>query len=700
MDISIPSSVPRSHLHLPRASASALFAKKDSGSKRAKKGSAQVAEVVVAATVSPSPAATPAAEVQVDAAAVPPTLPPTPPIESAPTSMASAEVAVPPVQPASVFSTGDMKVSAPSMMILGKDSGDFDEDEGLPDRAKFAAFYNKVVKAGKEMRLDQFMRYDEVATMLDEEEVFPDDINDLWVSAVGDAAGLDESEAYEMLCMVGSLPEPVDEAFLDAEFEKLTGGKPSLKFPAFLGWEDVQGIIEEEALTMEQITALWRSVAGDLNSVVDRVGFGKLNMAIDTALDAAEEAELDDSDDDDEGDELDLTGVDIWSPSFDPREAFDDESLEEVTAFFNKAAGLKGIKFDDLVNWSDIQEMLNEKLVTMPQLQTIWREGSKGRSAIDLDTFIRFALKLDLILEEAEAANPSGKASSADSADNAEDFYRTEFRKLSGGGRLLRLDMLLGWGEVTELMDEGVLSAKQVKKMFDALPQEPMGIPSDRFGITEDTFVAFNGMLDMLMDASGSGDSGVAPTPLSLVSSAPRPMPSVKELTIGSLGSTAETDDMSTGLSQSELDIMETLDKADNMLNSGSFSDFDKLIGDINDPRLAALREKDTSAASITGSLQELLRDLLAITREQKRCGIDKPSEEDAARIRDLISAVIEQAPRAASKSIPELYAAVNGKWKMLYTNSEMFEFYNGVTGFVNVVCFTLICVVFSRFCI
>ena len=31
---------------------------------------------------------------------------------------------------------------------------------------------------------------------------------------------------------------------------------------------------------------------------------------------------------------------------------------------------------------------------------------------------------------------------------------------------------------------------------------------------------------------------------------------------------------------------METLDKADNMLNSGSFGDFDRLIGDVNDPRL------------------------------------------------------------------------------------------------------------------
>ena len=44
---------------------------------------------------------------------------------------------------------------------------------------------------------------------------------------------------------------------------------------------------------------------------------------------------------------------------------------------------------------------------------------------------------------------------------------------------------------------------------------------------------------------------------------------------------------------------MEQLDKADNMLNSGSYGDFDQLIGDLNDPRLAALREKRDGAEEV-----------------------------------------------------------------------------------------------------
>lgn len=138
-------------------------------------------------------------------------------------------------------------------------------------------------------------------------------------------------------------------------------------------------------------------------------------------------------------------------------------------------------------------------------------------------------------------------------------------------------------------------------------------------------------------------------------------------------------------MSESELDLMSILDKADNMLNSGSFGDFDQLIGDMNDPRLQALREKRDGAEEVRGELREVIKDLLKLTRQQSRCGLDKPNEEDQARIRDLVQAVIEKAPKAYLKDINKVRNELNGKWKLLYTNSEMFDFYNGVTGFANV---------------
>jgi hypothetical protein len=41
----------------------------------------------------------------------------------------------------------------------------------------------------------------------------------------------------------------------------------------------------------------------------------------------------------------------------------------------------------------------------------------------------------------------------------------------------------------------------------------------------------------------------------------------------------------------------------------------------------------------VRGDLKDVLRDLLQLGREQKRCGLDKPDEETQARIRDLVQA-------------------------------------------------------------
>tara|TARA_A100001035_G_C27506362_1_gene374316 strand:- start:72 stop:587 length:516 start_codon:yes stop_codon:yes gene_type:complete len=53
--------------------------------------------------------------------------------------------------------------------------------------------------------------------------------------------------------------------------------------------------------------------------------------------------------------------------------------------------------------------------------------------------------------------------------------------------------------------------------------------------------------------------------------------------------------------------------------------------------------------------------------------------------MRDLVQSVTEKAGPAAARDVDDLRKAINGKWRLLYTNSEMFSFYNGVTGFANV---------------
>jgi hypothetical protein len=167
---------------------------------------------------------------------------------------------------------------------------DVEYTKGMPDKAAFGLYYKKKVSFGAEMSLKTFSAYSSVEQLLLDGLILPEDVSDLWLSAVGDATGLNEEESYEMLCMVLDLPDPDDIKYLDEEFEKLAAGKPTLSFMKFLSMSDVQDMMTSEVLDMEEITEIWRSVAGDLNKTVDRKLFGKLNVALDDFIDAKEEA--------------------------------------------------------------------------------------------------------------------------------------------------------------------------------------------------------------------------------------------------------------------------------------------------------------------------------------------------------------------------------------------------------------------------
>ena len=50
--------------------------------------------------------------------------------------------------------------------------------------------------------------------------------------------------------MVEDLPDPEDNAFLDEEFDKLRGNKETVSYAKFIGWSDVQDMLDEEVLTI------------------------------------------------------------------------------------------------------------------------------------------------------------------------------------------------------------------------------------------------------------------------------------------------------------------------------------------------------------------------------------------------------------------------------------------------------------------
>eukprot|EP01041_Mallomonas_annulata_P009889 gene9889-20578_t len=618
------------------------------------------------------------------------------------------------IQSLSAFTTGGIEVD---------DLSAIDVTKGMPDKSRFRNFYNSIVKSGKEMLLDEFMLYEDVSNLLTDGVIYLDDINDLWISAVGDASGLDIDEAYEMLCMVMDLPDPEDITYLDDEFKKLAGSKTELTFDMMMEWEDVKDMIKEEALTTEEISSIWTSIVGDKKSSMNRVQFGIFNNSLDDTIFEKEEAmnkaesettednqNIENNDDSEDKVEIDLSTINIWDPDFNPATVFEEEVYNDISTYYRKNAVAGGLSFAIFRAWEEIDELVKEGALSEQDLKSLWAEAPKNfKGLIDFDTFVRLNVRMDVVMDEKEdmsrqviataskasTPKPSPAGTTGKKANNAEQYYRQQFRDLTNGGRLIRLDMLLEWPEISELIDEGAITTKQITKMFEGMPLEPMGIPSTEYGINEDSFVAFNGMLDVFIDADSEVKSVVA-APAGLISSETLPKPQMSELKIGSLDGSgsgndaaslpSDEDDASIGLSPQEMEMMQMLDKADNMLNSGSFGDFDQLIGDVNDPRLEALREQEKEGKEqLQGELKDIVNELLLLGRKQSRCGMDVPAEEEAARLRDLMTAAIEKGPKLAEKSLDSMRIALNGKWKLLYSNSEMFSFYNGITGLVNV---------------
>lgn len=314
--------------------------------------------------------------------------------------------------------------------------------------------------------------------------------------------------------------------------------------------------------------------------------FSALNIALDESIDLKEAKDTE------------APIKDIWSENFNPKSVFDSESVDELTDFFNKNANAetKTINFDAIQGWSDIREMIEDGAVTLDALKQAWNEASQGNECVNLDIFLRFNVKLDMLMDDMfmdDVDDSNAKNGQKESDDNVklESFYRSEFLSLTEGERLLRLDALLEWKEVRELIADGTVKEMQIVKLFESLPKVLMGTSPTEFGITAESFLLFNNALDVIIDNSEPDDrqkNTAAVVPTALISEPSRPLPAMGELKIGKLGSETQRinsqsrendEDAATGLTESELEMMKILDTADNMLNSGSYGDFDTLIG-------------------------------------------------------------------------------------------------------------------------
>ena len=282
-------------------------------------------------------------------------------------------------------------------------------------------------------------------------------------------------------------------------------------------------MLNNDAVTMDEITNIWIEITGDLNTPVDRKLFGRLNIALDDYIEEKEESMDDDGNNvDEEEDDDDDVEEDIYDPKVDPRLFYDEESLVEITKFFTTHADNGGsltngkLSYSTFLEWDDILALKNEGPLDDDDINMAWGMASNGELLINYDQFLRLNVQLDLIMDEYEEEEEEGNDDDDDDED-AESFYRSEFITMTGNaGSTMTLSMLLEWKEIKDLIEDGVVTKKQITKMFESIPKAKgsltdgtsgkskkatsTGTGTSSEGISQDAFVEFNGMLDEVLE--------------------------------------------------------------------------------------------------------------------------------------------------------------------------------------------------------
>lgn len=325
-----------------------------------------------------------------------------------------------------------------------------------------------------------------------------------------------------------SVVDVEDHRHLLQQFEELTNGisrtkdqkEAILSFEQFLRWEEIQAILADKSCTMEEIEEIWRRRTQG-QSGANFESFVGINYDIDDLFEDYEDEE----EAGDEGEANALAGGneedyedeigDPWDPNFDPSEAYEAESLEHIRSFFTKNANEDGkLSFRAFSKWDDVLDMIKDGEVDLSCLKDVWREAVQQApranesflkststntdldTLIDLDTFLRMYIRLNIVLEEIEDALKSL------SDEDIEKYYRSEFDTLTGGKQFLTYKQLLSWPDITEMIANGSIDKQDIVKFWNALPKEKVNGGSGNGGskgfadtiesIRIDSFLALN----------------------------------------------------------------------------------------------------------------------------------------------------------------------------------------------------------------
>jgi len=172
-------------------------------------------------------------------------------------------------------------------------------------------------------------------------------------------------------------------------------------------------------------------------------------------------------------------------------EAKDEKQLEQAFATICDDAGL--VSKEALVQWGEIQELLDDNELGMDEFDNMWERTAKspgsGEKMIDVEGFLSFNVALDDLFEfiddidsgvDADADDDSSSSSeTVAAAEQIPMFYGEDlppgviFAEIADEKYLVGMDELKKWGDLQDMMQDGDLLPAELQSMYKEVSKAP-----------------------------------------------------------------------------------------------------------------------------------------------------------------------------------------------------------------------------------
>jgi hypothetical protein len=282
----------------------------------------------------------------------------------------------------------------------------YSQDEPLGEDLRYLEQQFQALAANNpksEISWNTFIHWEEIAALLHDGYCEVEDVRKAWKEVVGSfTRSLDLKKFIEINRVLDGLVD--SESGIDDDLDDFSP-------------------IDEQSIEFKdgQFTKSPTDSAREQDLIVDDGSFD-MSSDMDSDVDVDSEAVA--------GMITSLEDLDPWDPSLDPKQVFDDEFIFYLKDFFDshalKSGAMAGLLvYDKFCSWSDMKQLMKEGQMDMNCLKDLWMEAlmeyqskrsvaaNNGKAStrraslqdgMDLDTFLRMNIRLDMMLDEIEEA--------------------------------------------------------------------------------------------------------------------------------------------------------------------------------------------------------------------------------------------------------------------------------------------------------